>query len=123
MSEYRKKLEQLTEERRYSFRGVLTYTGYKDSSKYRYTKSYYVPTFMLQNVEYWDEENNAWEFVADHLWMNYTKQFKYYYPLLKDDIKDKNNIFHKKPKKDGSVMVSHNELKNAASMISIEEFY
>lgn len=36
---------------------------------------------------------------------------------------DENNVFHKKPKKDGSVIVSHEELKNAVFMTSIGVLY
>lgn len=87
MSKYRTELDELTDERRYSFRGELKYTGYKDSGGYSYLyETKYSPTFMLINIEYWDEENHIWQFVADHLWMNYTKQFKYYFPLLKNDM-------------------------------------
>lgn len=102
MSKYRKELEKLTDERRYSFRGILTYTGYKDTGRYSYNHgTLYSPTFMLKNVEYWNKENNSWVFVADHLWMNYTKQFKYYFPLLKGDFIYFNGRITKYSYKDG----------------------
>lgn len=102
MSKYRTELDELTDERRYSFRGIFTYTGYKNTG--RFSDKYgilYSPTFMLKNVEYLNEENNTWEFVAEHLWLNYTKQFKYYYPLLKDDIVYFNGRIKKYNYKDG----------------------
>lgn len=102
MSKYRTELEELTDERRYSFRGIFTYTGYKNTG--RFSDKYgilYSPTFMLKNVEYWNEENNTWEFVAEHLWLNYTKQFKYYFPLLKNDIIYFNGRIKKYSYKDG----------------------
>lgn len=102
MSKYRTELDELTDERRYSFRGIFTYTGYKNTG--RFSDKYgilYSPTFMLKNVEYWNEENNTWEFVAEHLWLNYTKQFKYYFPLLKDDIIYFNGRIKKYSYKDG----------------------
>lgn len=86
MSKYRKKLEELTDARRYSFRGVFKYTGYKMDYINSYGNEIYKPTFMLKNLEVYNEETDKWEYSSDHLWMNYTKNFKYFYPLKEGDI-------------------------------------
>lgn len=86
MSKYRSKLESLTSKERHSFCGEHTYSGYKFSYMSMGGNMIYKPTFMLKNLKVYNEETDSWEIVADHLWMNYTKNFKYFFPLEKGDI-------------------------------------
>ena len=86
MSEYREKLKSLTDKDRHSFCGEYTYSGYKFSYISRAGNMIYKPTFMLKNVKVYNKETDSWELVSDHLWMNYTKNFKYFFPLEKGDI-------------------------------------
>lgn len=85
MSEYRKKLAKLTSKERFRFFGTFKYSGYKDSYNPKAFGPSYVPTFMLKDVKYYNEEKDSWDYVADHLWMNYTKSFKYFFPLREGD--------------------------------------
>lgn len=86
MSKYRKGLEALTSKERHSFCGEYTYSGYKFSYMSMGGNMIYKPTFMLKNLKVYNEDTDSWEVVSDHLWMNYTKNFKYFFPLEKGDI-------------------------------------
>ena len=86
MSKYRKKLEKLTDKDRHSFCGDFKYTGYKLDYISSFGNLIYKPTFMLKNVKVLNKETNDWEIVADHLWINYTKNFKYFFPIQEGDV-------------------------------------
>lgn len=85
MSNFREKLYKLDNKERFTFSGTFKETGYKVSYR-NYFKDFEEPTFMLENVKVLNPETDKWEYVCDHLWLNYSKLFKYFYPIEKGDI-------------------------------------
>lgn len=85
MSNFREKLYKLDNKERFTFSGTFKETGYKVSYR-NYFKDFEEPTFMLEDVKVLNPNTNKWEYVCDHLWLNYSKLFKYFYPIKKGDI-------------------------------------
>ena len=85
MSNFREKLYKLDNKERFTFSGIFKETGYKVSYR-NYFKDFEEPTFMLEDVKVLNPETEKWEYVCDHLWLNYSKLFKYFYPIEKGDI-------------------------------------
>lgn len=74
MKEYREKLKDLGRNVRYHFRGDFARNGLKSKNYLdAYYNKRYDPTMLLTNVEV--EIEGEWEMVAEHLWVNLTKQF------------------------------------------------
>lgn len=70
MNDYRKNLKSLDNQKRYTFTGTFVRTGFKHTRNYRGVE-YCQPTLMLKDVKI----KNHGKFLADHLWLNYSKNF------------------------------------------------
>lgn len=85
MSNVRTELGNLGDEKRYSFKGTYNRSGEKNKHyEDAYANKYYDQTLLLNDIYAMIDGKEY--YLTDHLWLNYTKQFKRYGVLQKGDV-------------------------------------